>query len=325
MKSAGRSGWVMVLVLLLAGTPAIGMETPERGDGPIAIGMLAHLWGPTEDMLGVRDGLAELGLHQNEQVALGVSYAAGDASRLEAMVRQLLRDGATMLYASGWKALEAARRVTRRTPIVFTTWYNPMRQGGAKRLGGNVTGVTPAFPEVSPRALEMFRSLLPDLKRVLLPYDAADPHVLELLQGLRATASHLGIDLVARAIYSQAEARQAIMGIRKGDVDGMLPVGGRWNITGYALQASLQHGMPTMFSRSWMAAYGGLVSYGPSWYGLGRRAARLVADILHGVKPADRPVEVVEQMELVVNLRTARALGITIPAAFLSRADRVIR
>lgn len=340
MKTAGRFGWIMALVVVLVNTPAIGMENSERNDSiaigtetpahdrPIAIGMLAHLWGPTDDMLGMRDGLVEFGLRQDKHVALGVRYAEGDENMLDTIVRQLLRDGAKVLYASGSKALEAAQRVTTRTPIVFTTWYNPVRQGALEchaGLGANVTGVTHAFPEVNPRALDVFRSLIPTLQRVLVPYDADDSSLVEPLQALRSTASRLGIKLVERAVRSQEEARRVIMATPQAEVDGILPVGGRWNIAGYTLQASLQHHMPTMFSRAWMTVYGGLASYGPSWYGLGRRAARLVASIMRGAKPDDLAVEVAQQMELVINLRTARALGITIPPTLLSQADRVIQ
>jgi putative ABC transport system substrate-binding protein len=303
----------------LSSTPATGTQTPAS-DRPIAIAMLASLWGPTDDMLGVRDGLAQRGYRQDEQVALGVRYAAGDASRLEAMVRQVLRDGASVLYASGWQALQAAQQVTRRIPIVFTTWYNR----DLASFAGNVTGVTPAFPEVSPKALDVLRALLPKLQRVLVPYDAADPELVEPLRALRVSAARLGIELVECPVRSQAEARQVIMVARPAEVDGMLPVGGRWNIAGYALQASLQHHLPTLFSRPWMAEYGGLGSYGPSWYGLGRQAAHLLADIIRGVKPADLPVQVTPQMELVINLRTAKTLGITIPPPLLSQAYRVI-
>ncbi len=323
MKMVGRFGWMIVLMVLLVSPPAHGGSTSAR-DQPIPIGMLASLWGPTEDMLGLRDGLAARGMRHNEQVALGVRSAAGDESRLDTLARQLLRDGAKVLYTSGWKALQAAQRVTRRTPIVFATWYDPVRSGALQNLGPNVTGVTPAFPELSPRALEVFRSLLPTLQRVLVPYDADDPHLAEPLQALRATASRLGITLVERAVRTQAEARQVIMAARQGEVDGILPVGSRLNIAGYALQACLQHHVPALFPRAWMAEYGGLASYGPSWYGLGRQAARVLADIVRGSKPEDLPVEITEQMQLVINLRTARALGVTIPATLLSQADRVI-
>jgi putative ABC transport system substrate-binding protein len=299
---------------------ATGIEAPQR-HGLAPIGMLASLWGPTEDMLGARDALEALGYHQNQQVAFGWRAAEGHEGELETIATQLLRDGAQIVYASGVKALAAVQRVNRHTPIVFTAWYNP----GLAALGEQVKGVVPAFPEASPRSLELFRALLPTLKRVLLPYDADDPELVALLPALRATASRLGLTLVERAVRTPAEARQSIMEARKGEVDGILPVGGRWNIAGYALQACLQHHLPALFSRGWMAEYGGLMSYGPSWYGLGQHTARVIADWLRGVTSAGPPLQVSQEMELVINLRTAQALGITVPPSLLTRATRVIQ
>jgi putative tryptophan/tyrosine transport system substrate-binding protein len=300
---------------------ATGMAAPQRTIDLVPIGMLASLWGPTEDMLAARDALQALGYHQNQQVAFGWRAAEGHEGELEAIATQLLRDGAQLFYASDLKALAAVQRVNSNTPIVFTTWYNP----GVASLGEHVRGVIPAFPEGSPKSLEMFRVLLPSLKRVLLPYDADDPELVELLPALRAMASRLGITLVERAVRTQAEAQQVIMGARKEEVDAILPVGGRWNIAGYALQACVQHHMPALFSRGWMAEYGGLVSYGPSWYGLGQHTARVIADLLRGATPAGPPLQVSQEMELVINLRTAQALGITVPPSLLSQATRVIR
>jgi putative ABC transport system substrate-binding protein len=167
--------------------------------------------------------------------------------------------------------------------------------------------------------------LLPNLKRVLLPYDADDPHLVEQLQAVRDAAVRLQIELIEHPLRSQDEARQVIMTPRQGEVDGMLPVGGRLNISGYALQASLQHHIPALFARAWMAEYGGLASYGPSWYGLGQAAAALVDRILRGAKPVELPVQVTQQAEFVINLRSAKRLGLTIPPRFLTQADKVIR
>jgi putative ABC transport system substrate-binding protein len=290
-------------------------------NGLIPIGLLASLWGPTEDMLGARDALEALGYHQNQQVAFGWRAAEGHEDGLEAIATQLLRDGAQILYASDLQALAAVQRANGNAPIVFTTWYHP----GVASLGEHVWGVVPTFSEGSPKSLEVLQALLPQLKRVLLPYDADDPELVALLPVLRATASHLGITLVERAVQTQAEARQIIMGARKEEVDGILPVGGRLNIAGYALQAGLQQHIPALFSRGWMAEYGGLVSYGPSWYGLGRHTARVIADLLRGVTPVGPSLQVSQEMELVINLRTAQALGITVPPSLLSQATRVIQ
>lgn len=316
-----------MLLAIAIHTPASGANLAQRR-GPIAIGMLAYLWAPTEDMLGLRDGLTALGYRQDVDMALGVRFAEGRADQLEPIVRQLLSNGANLLYVSEWNVLQAARRVTPDTPIVFATWYSPVLDGTVPTLatlGDNVTGVTHAFPDVSPQALEMFRALMPTLERVLVPYDANVPHLAAPLQALRVEALRLGIQLDARAVRTQAEAKQAIMLTPKAEIDGILPVSGSLNIAGYALQASLQRHIPTLFSRAWMAEYGGLASYGPSWYDLGVQAARLIDKIVQGAKPKALPVETVQKMTLVINLRAAQKLGITISPTLLSRADKVIR
>jgi len=318
MKGCLWGLWILVALVVAA---------PATGTPPLLtpIAMLTYIWGTTDDMVGLRDALQERGYRQDEQVALGVRFAEANDTLLDAMLQQVLRDGARIIYVNGWKVLQAAQRATSETPIVFATWYDPVRLGTIDKLSTNVTGVMPAFPEVNPRALDVFRSLLPNLQRVLLPYDADDPDLLEQLQAVRDAAGRLHIELLERPLRSQAEARQAIMARRPGEADGILPVGGRFNITGYALQASQQYHIPALFPRAWMAEYGGLASYGPSWYGLGQAASALVDRLLRGARPAEIPVQKTQQAELVINLRAAKALGITIPPPLLTQADRVIR
>jgi len=319
--------WAILLLSLLIISPA-SVANPLQRHGPTAIGMLAYLWAPTDDMLGLRDGLKTLGYHQDIQIALGVRFAEGNDQQLEPIVRQFLHHGAKVLYVSEWNVLEIARSVTTRTPIVFSTWYHPTRDGtlaGFTDMGDNITGVIPAFPDVDPRSLEKFRLLIPSLNRVLVPYEANAPHLADQLTALRVEARRLHIRLIEHAVRTQEEARQVIMATPKEDMDGMLPVGGGLNIVGYALQASLQRHILTLFSRAWMAEYGGLASYGPSWYALGKQAARLVDKLIQGAHPKTLPVEVSQETRFVINLRTAKQLGITIPPNVISQADTVIR
>ncbi len=318
--------WLIMLVTLMLSAPAIDTAAPQI-HSPVAIGMLAYLWGPTDDMLGLRDGLAELGYHQNEHIALGVRFAEGRDHQLKPIVRQLVSNGAAVLYVSEWNVLQATQRVTAHIPIVFTSWYHPAYRGGMDRLttlGKNVTGVIHDFPGISPTSLERFQLLIPTLKRVLVPYDATARHLDDPLQALRVTATRLGIELVERAVRSQTEAKQAIMTAHQRNIDGVLPVGGEFNISGYALEATLKHHVPSLCSRAWMAEYGGLASYGPSWHDLGQQAAGLVDKIIQGAKPETLPVEVSQQMTFVSNLRTAKLLGLTIPPEVLYQANRLI-
>lgn len=319
--------WVVFLLSLVISSLA-SVANPLQRHGPTAIGMLAYLWAPTDDMLGLREGLQTLGYDQDVHVALGVRFAAGNEQQLEPIIRQFLHYGAEILYVSEWNVLQAARRATTRTPIVFSSWYYPSRDGTlitVADLGDNVTGVVPAFPDVDPRALEKFRLLIPSLNRVLVPYEADAPYLSEQLTALRVAAQRLNIKLLEHAVHTQEEARQVILTTPTEAMDGILPVGGGLNISGYALQASLQRHIPTLFSRDWMAEYGGLASYGPSWYALGQQAAHLVDKIIQGVHPKTLPVEVSQAAQFVINLRTATQLGITIPPDLVSQADTVIR
>jgi putative ABC transport system substrate-binding protein len=276
----------------------------------------------------LREGLKTLGYDQDVQIALGVRFAEGNDQQLEPIIRQFLNHGAQILYVSEWNVLQGARRVTTRTPIVFSSWYHPVQDGTLARwsdLGDNVTGVIPAFPDVDPRALEKFRLLIPSLNRVLVPYEANAPYLAEQLTALRVAAQRLKIRLLEHAVHTQEEAREVILNTPTEAMDGLLPVGGGLNIAGYALQASLQRHIPTLFSRAWMAEYGGLASYGPSWYALGKQAAHLVDKIIQGAHPKTLPVEVSQETQFVINLRTATQLGLTIPPSLLSQADTVIR
>jgi putative ABC transport system substrate-binding protein len=327
IRVAQHVQWAMVLLILVICSPA-SVANPQQRHGPTAIGMLAYLWAPTDDMLGLRDGLKTLGYDQDVHVALGVRFAEANDQQLEPIIRQFLNHGAQILYVSEWNVLQAARRVTTRTPIVFSSWYHPVQDGSLTRLsdlGDNVTGVIPAFPDVDPRALEKFRALIPSLNRVLVPYEANAPYLAEQLTALRVAAQRLNIKLIEHAVRTQEEARQVILTTPKAAMDGILPVGGGLNISGYALQASLQRHIPTLFSRAWMAEYGGLASYGPSWYALGQQAAHLVDKIIQGAHPQTLPAEVSQEALFVINLRTAKQLGITIPPDLLSQADIIIR
>ncbi len=319
--------WWLILIILILHSPTMSIATSQM-QSPVAIGMLAYLWGPTEDMVGLRSRLKEMGYRQDEHIALGVRFAEGRDEQLEPIIRQLVNYGAAILYVSEWKVLYAAQRATTHIPIVFATWHPTADSNRAERLatlGKNVTGVMHNFPGISPASLDRFRLLVPTLKRVLIPYDATDRQLDKPLQALRITAAQLGIELVEQGIDSQVEAKQTIMTAHQRDIDGVLPASGAFNISGYALEATLKHRMPSLYPRDWMVAYGGLASYGPSWNALGQQAAELVDKIIQGAKPETLPLVVSQKMTFTLNLRTAKRLGLTVPSAVISQADQVIR
>jgi putative ABC transport system substrate-binding protein len=318
-----------VLILLIADLIAAGTVVAQRA-GPVKIGALTAGWGPTTPVIGLRDGLRELGYREDTDFVIGVRFTQGNAAELPEAARELVRLGTDILVTdgSGDAAKAAQLAAVERIPIVFMGTTDPVARGLVRSLarpGGNITGIANLDVELGPKRLEIFRELLPGLKRVLLPYDASEPAFDQMLTTYRAAARRLGVILVEKPLRTQEEARIAVAGLRKGHVDGILSP--RWlllNIPGFMLEATSQHAVPTMFHDSFYVERGGLASYAANNMQLGRQAAHLVDRIIKGTKPAELPVEQPTTFELVINLKTAKVLGLTIPQTLLLRADRVI-
>ncbi len=322
--------WSVALVALLVSnlllTGSAGAADPTR---LIKIGVLTESWGPTPEAVGLRDGLVELGYHENEQFVLGVRFTQGDLTALPAAARELIQYGVDIILASDNAATKAAQRATTRIPIVFAGVADPVGLGliqNFARPGGNITGVADLHFELNPKRLELFHEIIPGLKRVLYLYDAADADAMAGAKLYRDAAHHLGIVLVEQAVRTAAEAQATLAQVSKGEVDGILaPRQGSLNILGFILETTAQQAIPTMFDASFLVERGGLASYGPDLHETGRQAARLVDKIVKGAKPAEIPVEVSPKVEFVINLKVAKALGLTIAPEVLYRADRIIR
>ena len=164
------------------------------------------------------------------------------------------------------------------------------------------------------------------MQRVLFPYDAADAPAVAAVQVYRDAARRLGVELVEQVVRTEEDARATLAAVRKEDVDGILSHDSTaLNIGGFILEATARQAIPSMFGTAFMAEQGGLASYGLDLYASGRQAVRLVDKILQGAKPAELPVEVNSQIEFVINLKVAKALGLTIAPEVLFHADRLIR
>lgn len=294
----------------------------------IKIGALTPSWGPTPAIAGLRDGLQELGYRENEHFVIGVRFTQGNNAELPAAARDLVRQGVDIIVAGGGIAGKAAQTATNRIPIVFLGGSDPVGTGLVKsyaRPGGNVTGVADLERDLASKRMEIFRELVPGLKRMLLPYDATSAFTVARLEVYREAARRLGLMLVEKPLRSEAEAQAILTELRKGEVDGIFsPRAVSLNIPGLILDTAPKLALPTMFDQPFYVERGGLASYSRNERELGRQGARLVDRIIKGAKPADLPVEQPTKFELVVNVRTAKALGITIPPSVLLRADKVI-
>jgi ABC-type uncharacterized transport system substrate-binding protein len=319
----------IALILLSSGLLAGSAGAEDRAQ-PVKIGVLTASWGPTPPVVGLRDGLLELGYRENEQFVIGVRFTQGDLTALPAAARELVQYGVDIIVTSEDSAAKAAQMATTQIPIVFSQVSDPIGQGlieSFARPGGNITGVTDLHLELSSKRLEVFHEIIPGLKRVLIPYDAAAAEAVAAAKVYREAAHRLGIELVEKPVRTEEEAQATLAQISKGEVDGILmaPYSVSLNIGGFVLETASRWALPTMFPTVFWVERGGLASYGSDNYETGRQAARLVGKILKGMKPAEIPVEVNPKIEFAINLQTAKTLGLTIAPEVLYRADRITR
>lgn len=322
-------GAIVLTVLLLIAGLFLDMASAAGRDRPVRIGVLTASWGPTPQVVGLRDGLVELGYQEGEQFVMGIRFTQGDIGALPEAARELVQHGVDILVADVDLSAKAAQDATDTIPIVFASVGDPVGLGlieSFARPGGNITGVTDLDLKLSAKRLEVFREMIPSLQRVLFPYDPNDTYAVAAANVYRDAARHLGLELIEQKLRTKAEAQAFFSQSRKPKVDGI--AGLRCcslDIPGLALKAASTWQIPTIFSTTFFVERGSLASYGPDTHETGRQAARLVVKILKGASPAEIPVEVNPKIEFAINLKTAKTLGLTIPPEVLYQADRLIR
>jgi putative ABC transport system substrate-binding protein len=320
---------LVLLVLLVSHGLRAGNTGGMKRTQPVLIGALTESWGPTPEIVGLRDGLLELGYREHEEFAIGVRFTQGDHSVLPSAARELVEYKVDIIFASDILSAQAAQRATNHIPIVFAGVGDPLEVGLIKsfaRPGGNLTGITHLDHDLGAKRLEVFRDIVPSLKRVLFVYNPADGSAVAAAKTYREAARRLGLVLIEQKVRTQEEAQATLARVRRRAVDGMLkPPGLSLNIPGFILEAAIQQQIPSMFDAAFWIERGGLASYGPAYYDTGRQAARLVDKILKGAKPAEIPVEVNPKIELAINVRVAKSLGLTIAPEVLYQAHQLIQ
>jgi putative ABC transport system substrate-binding protein len=305
--------WNIVLIVLLLSS-GLCLDDAGAAERPrlFRIGVLTESWGATPHVVGLR----ELGYREDQQFVIGVRFTQGDLTALPAAARELVQHGVDLLFMSQPGAAKVAQMATTQIPIVFAGVGDPIGLGLVQsfaRPGGNITGVTNLDLDLSPKRLEVFRQIIPGLKRVLYPYDPTDAYSVAQARLYRDAGRRLGIELVEQAVQTEEEVQAILAQARKGDVDGVLaPYSASLNINGFILEAAPKQAIPTMFDEVYWGEQGGLTSYGPDQSEMGRQAARLVDKILKGLNPAEIPVEVNPKIEFAINLKVANALGMAI-------------
>jgi putative tryptophan/tyrosine transport system substrate-binding protein len=270
--------------------------------------------------------LRDLGWIDGRTVTIEYRWAEGRSERYAEIAAEFVKLNVDLIVTSG-SAVAAAKQATSIIPIVFAVASDPVGSGMVKSLarpGGNVTGLSVEAPDLAGKRLELLREVVPGLQQLAIMANAGYPAAVKEMDEVQQTAGRLGLETI-RSGVSRAQDIAPAIGALKGRADALyvctdsMISANKNRINAFALAARL----PTMHATRDTEALG-LMSYGPNYPDLFRRAADMVHRILHGAKPADIPVEQPTKFELVVNLTTAKALGLTIPESFLLRADEVI-
>jgi putative ABC transport system substrate-binding protein len=316
------------LSLLLVLTALSWTVAPvARGQRPARVGILAWDRCPTAESPYLR-ALRELGYVEGHTLLVECESAQGRYDALAGAAAALVRRQVEVIAALNHPAAQAAREATRQIPIVLVASGDPVGAGlvaSLARPGGNVTGLTYYATELTAKRLELLRDTVPGLRRVGVLHNPALAY-LPFLADAQAAARALGLELQVLDVRERGDLPGAVAAAVRGGAQALfvLPDLLLSAEAAQIAQAARAHGLPAMAWGRWFAQAGCLLTYSGDYRRMFERAATYTHRILKGARPADLPVEQPTKFELVINLRTARALGLTIPPAVLARADEVI-
>jgi putative tryptophan/tyrosine transport system substrate-binding protein len=290
------------------------------------------LLGESERIEAFRQGLRELGYGENKNIVIEYRWAEGKFDRLPALAAELARLNVDVIVAGGATSTRAAKEITTEIPIVMGQIHDPVGTGfvaSLARPGGNITGLSSLAPEISGKRVELLKEVIPRLSQVaVLGTSTNNPGNAQSLRETEVAAAAFRIQVQYLDVASRKNIETAFRGATKPRADALLLLGSpvfqahRPQI----VELALKHRLPAMYPNPEFVSDGGLMNYGVSIAELHRRAAYYVDRILKGAKPADLPVEQPTKFEFVVNLKTAKQIGLTIPPHVLApRADKVIR
>ena len=307
----------------------LAVEAQQQVGKLSRIGVLMNLYSPdAHPPQALRQRLRDLGYVEGQNLVIDWRYQLGGTDRLAALAAELVRLKPDVIVADVTVAIRAAMQATSTIPIVMASSADAVGGGlvtSLGRPGGNVTGVTTMLAEMSAKRLQLLKEVAPNVSRVAVLWDPAIPWHRALLKEIEATAPTLRLQPVVIAVRSRDDFGDAFSEMTKGRVDAvfvshtMTP-----SARGQIIDFTAKNRLPTMFMDRDYVAAGGLMSYASNFSEEFRHAAEYVAKILKGARPGDLPVEQPTKFELVINLKTAKALGLTIPQSVLLRADQVI-
>jgi putative ABC transport system substrate-binding protein len=275
--------------------------------------------------------LRKLGYADYKNITFENRAAGGDGASLDTLASQLINLKPAVIVADSTQSARALKNATTTIPLVVIV-DDPVGSGFISNLArpdGNITGLSSMAPDLAAKQLQLLRETVPGASRVAVLGNPANPATALRLQAMQAAAQALGVTLLALEARTPTEHENAFAVMAQMRADALINILGgadRSNsaTTGRVLQLAMKHRLPTIYQSGDFVVEGGLMSYGPSLADEFGHAATYVDKILKGAKPSDLPVEQPTKFELVINLKTAKALGLTIPSSLLARADQVI-
>src|SRR5262245_16434961 len=315
------------------GGAAFAWPLATRAQQPEKIAKIGYLdLGPAsaraDRVEALRAGLRDLGYFEGKNIAIEFRWAER-AEQLPDLAADLVRRKVDVIFAISSTFVEPARQATTTIPIVFATHADPVGIGHVASLarpGANITGLSMLLTDLVAKELEIFKEAMPQATRIGILWNPTTPSHRPAVQAVEAAGEKLGVQLLMVTARTVEEFDGAFATMTRERVDGFLVVASPLSVSQRAplAELALKHRLPGMFGTKENVKAGGLMSYAADQNDLIRRAATYIDKILKGTKPADLPVEQASKYELVINLKTAKALGIEIPPTLLARADEVI-
>jgi putative tryptophan/tyrosine transport system substrate-binding protein len=284
----------------------------------------ANLIGP------FREGLRELGYIEGKNIAIEWRWAEGKYERFPGLIAELIGSKAELIVTAGTPASLAVKKATTTIPLVMIAVGDPVGSGLIASLAhsrGNVTGLTSISPELDGKRLELLREVVPNISHVAVMWNPTSPLQVVAEKATRAAAQPMGIRILSLGVHADEQFDHAFATIRKEKPGALLVLADRLFLHNRArmMEFAIHNRLPGVHAYVELVEGGGLMSYGPSYSGMHKRAAYYVDKILKGTNPADLPIEAPAKFELVVNVKAAKQIGVSIPPSVLYRADRVIK
>jgi putative tryptophan/tyrosine transport system substrate-binding protein len=279
---------------------------------------------------GLQDGLRELGYETGKHYVLEIRDLKGDRTAAEEAGRSLEQKKVDLIYVVSTSVVTLVRRTTTEVPIVFAVGSDPVAAGlidSFARPGGRLTGVHFLSADLTAKRLEILKEILPEAHRVVTFYDPRSEVAVRAATSAREAAMQLKVEIVERPVKSVEDLQRSLKALKTQEVDAYFYTQDAMVVSQsqFIIDVARSKKLPTMFGEVSAVAQGALVSYGVSYYEVGRLSAKYIQRILTGTSPQSLPVESLSRLALVVNLKTAHEIGVTIPQSLLLRANEVIQ